>query len=440
VRETEGESALENLALTEAKLCANCGYLHPLVGGISPDLCQSCDTSLTAPLRQLFRLQNVATKRRDRISSDEEERQRQGYELLTGVRFAEQDGVPSYQVAAVERGGTKLADLTYGHTATLWRINLGWTRRANKAQQGFMLDMERGYWERNEQTEDDEGTDPMSPVKARVIPYVEDRRNCLLFEPAETLSMGTAASLMAALKRAIQVLYQLEDNELAAEALPSRTEPRLILLYESAEGGAGVLRRLLDDPGAFAGVAREALRICHFDPETGADCRHADNAREDCEAACYDCLMNYTNQRDHRLLDRQAIRALLLDLAGASVAAAPGPAPRADHLAGLLRQAGSDLERAWLRYLEQHGLRLPTHAQLLIAECGTRPDFFYAGEYNAAVYIDGPVHQYAHRHARDVAQSEAMEDAGYRVIRFTHDEDWAAKIARYPSVFGKESA
>ncbi len=31
--------------------------------------------------------------------------------------------------------------------------------------------------------------------------------------------------------------------------------------------------------------------------------RRAPRAREDCEAACYDCLMSYANQPDHQLLD-----------------------------------------------------------------------------------------------------------------------------------------
>jgi superfamily I DNA/RNA helicase len=84
-------------------------------------------------------------------------------------------------------------------------------------------------------------------------------------------------------------------------------------LYESAEGGAGVLRQLVDDPRAFSRVAREALQLCHFDPDTGADQRRAPSSREDCEAACYDCLMSYSNQREHDLLDRQKIRELLLE-------------------------------------------------------------------------------------------------------------------------------
>jgi Domain of unknown function (DUF1998) len=111
-----------------------------------------------------------------------------------------------------------------------------------------------------------------------MIPYVEDTRNCLMLRLEGNHPPEVLASIRSALKNAIQVVYKLEDNELAAEPLPSRYDRRLILLYESAEGGAGVLRRLLDDPGAFARVAAEALRICHFDPETGEDRRHAPRA------------------------------------------------------------------------------------------------------------------------------------------------------------------
>ena len=79
--------------------------------------------------------------------------------------------------------------------------------------------------------------------------------------------------------------YQLEDGELAAEPLPNADTRRLILLYESSEGGAGILRQLVEDPRALARVAREALQICHFDPNTGEDLIRAPSTREDCGAA-----------------------------------------------------------------------------------------------------------------------------------------------------------
>src|SRR5690606_32431637 len=120
-------------------------------------------------------------------------------------------------------------------------------------------------------------------------------------------------------------------------------------------GGAGVLRRLLDAPEDLALVAQEALRLCHFDPDTGEDIGQAPGSSERCEAACYDCLMSYRNQRDHALLDRLAVRDVLLELTKARVSSSPSVAPRATHRETLERLAGSGLERRWLAFLDGQG-------------------------------------------------------------------------------------
>jgi very-short-patch-repair endonuclease len=417
-----------------AKLCDGCGYLHQITQGEGEDRCERCHRLLGAPLSSLFRMQNVSTRRRDKINSDEEERLRLGYEIITGVRFSEHAGHLSCRTAEVKVNGEVIAHLAYGQAATLWQINLGWTRRKNRQLQGFVLDVERGYWKPEADAQTDDNEDPLSPRTTRVIPYVEDTRNCLLIEPAEQLAEGQMASLQAALKNAIQVRYQLEDNELAAEPLPTYDDRRLLLLYESAEGGAGVLRRLIDDPHALAAVAGNALEICHFDPD-GTDKHRAPRAKEDCEAACYDCLMSYYNQGEHRILDRKLIRDELLRLAGAITEESPASAPRASHLEQLSQQAGSDLERRWLRYLDEHGHRLPSDAQLLIEAAQTRPDFVYRDE-QVAVYVDGPVHDFPERRERDRIKTEWLEDLGYTVIRFGHADEWADLLQRYPRVFG----
>lgn len=428
----------ENIVTTAAKQCGGCGYLHPAPDGAGPDLCERCERPLDAPLAPLFRLQNVSTKRADRISSDEEERLRLGFEIRTGVRFTEHGGRLAQRTARAVLDGEELATLTYGPASTLWRINLGWRRRAHVNQYGFLLDIERGYWQRNQQDPDDDDTDPLSIRTQRVIPYVEDRRNCLLLQPTGELATPVLASLAAALKHAIQLEYQLEDSELAAEPLPSRDVRRLLLFYEAAEGGAGVLRRLVDDPEALARVARRALDLCHLDPDTGEDRRGAPKAREACEAACYDCLRSYTNQQDHEILDRKKLPELLRRLARARVEAAPGTLPRAQHLAALLRQCQSDLERAWLEHLETRSLRLPSRAQVLIEACRTRPDFLY-DETQTAVYVDGPPHAYPERQARDRGQTACLEDRGYTVLRFDDSGSWDAVIAGHPNIFGRPS-
>jgi superfamily II DNA/RNA helicase len=427
----------EGVSTCKVKLCPECGYLHPIFEGDGPDLCQYCKNILDVPLRQLLRLQNVATKRRDKISSDEEERLRIGYELKTAIRFNENDGKPSYRTANIENNGKVLGKFIYGQAATLWRINIGWRRRKEKNQFGFVLDIERGYWERNEQAHEENIADNMSSKTMRVIPYVEDYKNCLIFEPSEDMDEGTMVSLEAALKQAIQIKYHLEDNELACEILPDRIKKKQILFYESTEGGAGVLRHLLDDPFAITSIAKEALSICHFDPVTGTDKRKAHNSKEECEAACYDCLMSYSNQGDHRLLDRINIKDILLSLSASQVISSPAGIPRAEHLEKLKNLSGSELEKEWLMYLEEKNYHLPSAAQFLIKSCHTCPDFFYEDQ-KVAIYIDGPIHDYPDRAQRDKEQTESMEDYGYNVIRFGYKDDWENIIRKYPNIFGRK--
>jgi hypothetical protein len=437
-----GESAEgsdQPLRTSRAKQCPACAYMHPLEGNAIVDQCVFCGTSLEASLDNLFRMQNVSARRTERINSDEEERARRGYEVRTGMEFAQASGRPLFRVAEVRDNGTELARLTYGERTTLWRINLGWARRDPTSGNGFRLDVERGYWARP--ADDTDPEDPLSPRTEVVVPYVEDRRNALILQTS-SLSVGddrhrrsVSAGLRAALKHAIQVRYNLEDSELAAEPLPSRDDPRLLLFYEASEGGAGVLRRLIDDVDALGEVARTALEVCHFDPQTGEDLLRAPGGAEDCVAACYDCLMSYTNQPDHRVLDRLLIRDHLMELARAKVEASPGPVSHDEHRARLDRLCESDLETEFLDFLDAGGYRLPDEAGVLITDARTKPDFIYR-EQCVAVYVDGSPHRHADRALRDRQQQAALEDLGWTVLRFVDSGDWPALVAAHPGTFG----
>ena len=420
----------DNRLVTEnVKRCDRCGYMHKVDTPPGPDVCEHCFTGLGAGWTNLLRMRNVSTVRRDRITSDEEERRRIGYEVISGVRFADRAGRRSVARADVaadgagsESGEESLLHLSYGDTATIWRVNLGWRRRQVKEQRGFILDIERGYW--GARDDSDEPNDPMAPRTQRVVPYVTDTRNALLVSPAASLDIQTMASLEAALKAAFERVFQLESSELASEPLPSRDERSLLLFYESAEGGAGVLRRLVDEADTWRRVAREALRRCHVDPATGAQITGDRTAP--CEAACYDCLLTYRNQLDHGLLDRDTVIPLLTRLMDASVNL-PRDAFRL--------RAESSLEAEFLTHLDDGGYRCPDRDQVYFREAGTRPDFVY-DDACAVIYIDGPHHDYPERAARDHQADNAMRDLGYLVVRFSHRDDWDRTIREHRSVFG----
>ena len=430
----------DSLVTSKAKRCGACGYLHP-IGNESADVCEHCGTELDGPLRDLFRLQNVTTRRQDQINSDEEERQRQGYELMTGFRFAEREHHLSRRRSTViQADKTEFGNLVYAPTATLWRLNLGWRRRKDPNQHGFVLDLNFGTWAKSDEQADDTDSaanaeDKLTARTKRVIPYVEDTRNILVIEPFSRLSIETMASVESALKRAIQIEFQLEENELASEPLPRTSERKALLFYESAEGGAGVLRQLVSDPAALDRVVRAAILICHGDPDTGIDIPKGTTPADACSVACYDCLLSYSNQPDHGLLDRRRALPVLRSLLGSRTVEIPSAAPTIEeHIVHLDEQAESELERRFIRFLEDGKYRLPSRARYN-GVVQTTPDFEFAAE-QVVIYVDGPAHQYPDRHLRDAQQEAALKELGIKVLRFKHDDDWAQIVDSYPGIFG----
>ncbi len=428
-----------DLPTSSLVVCSGCGYLHPMVAEPGPSNCERCGKEFDAAeiWKNMFRLQNVVTQRRERINCDEEERLRLGYELKTGMRFAERDGQPLYRSARLLSGEDCLAEIQYGDAAEIWRINLGWSRRERKEERGFWLDVEQRRWTKRSIDPDDEENGDAPARVQRVIPFVLDRRNSLLLTLANDADEGVMASLEAALKRAIQNEYQLEDSELATEPLPDKSARRHILFYEASEGGAGVLRQLVDDPDSWKRIAQSALSLCHFDPESGDDLNKAAHAEENCQAACYDCLLSYYNQPDHPILDRQLIRGLLLQIRDAEVDVSPVEIPRAAHLEQLKNLCDSGLEREFLDFLEARALRLPARAQHFYEQFKTRPDFSYIGANPAFIYVDGPPHDYPDRHQRDIEQTRDLQAQGITVLRFHHRDNWPEIVRQYPSIFGE---
>ncbi|MBK8942206.1 MAG: DUF1998 domain-containing protein [Polyangiaceae bacterium] len=439
----------DGLEKTRAAICKRCGYLHPRGDDAGTDLCERCGQALPAVIPNLFRMQNVTTRRRDRISSDEEERQRLGFEILTSVRFADRtEHGSARETQLVDDAGDPVAELVHGDAATIWRINVGWRRRAKKDDLGFLLDVERGIWAKRamdpngaDDPEDDGPQEAMSKQVERVIPFVADTRNCLLLTPAGAPSTASLVSLGYALQGGVARVFQLEERELAVEVLPTvdaGAPARTILLYEASEGGAGVLSRLVADRDELREVVDAALDLIHVDPETGVD-RGGSSRGEPCEAGCYDCLLSYFNQRLHGQIDRRLAAPLLLAWQKAQFVGSETLAPRDEHLERLLRVTESDLERRFLQLLDERGHRLPSTAQLHLPELGVRADFAYEDVY-VIVFVDGPHHDLPERRAADAEVDDRLADAGYTVLRFRYDEDWARRLDSVPGLFGRATS
>jgi hypothetical protein len=355
----------------------------------------------------------MSTQRVERITCEEEERLREGFKISTHYRFSQdQHGLRRYDAAAVEPGAgasDAILRLSYGPAASIWRVNHGW-RRAR--QEGFALDVQKGVWGRGPGDDGseirDDGLEGAPRQSVRLM--VQDTRNLLVVEPPATAhDAETLISLQYALQRAIEEVFQLEEQELSSELLTEQSPGRLIY-WEAAEGGAGVLRRLVEEPDALAQVARTALEICHFDPATGAE-----HEAGECTRGCYRCLLSYSNQPFHNRIDRRLVRDLLMDLAGADVvmqsSTAATPPPMLADIPPATRRV--------LDYIHAHGGRAPD--AVMPEKHGQRPHLFYAPSFYMLCPEPG----------EDIAaMRDELEDAGGTVLIVMSDQDIEAQLSR----------
>lgn len=441
-----------------ARLCPACGYGH-FRSQRDADRCISCGASLAGAqeVKNLYRIENVSTKRAERITANEEERVRQGYEMQTTLQFAEADGKLQMVTALVEDDQGPLLEMQYGPTATVWRMNFGWRRRKEKAIQGFMMNPVTGHWvggvdDGNGESENEPEAPPDKTPPQRIVPYVEDRRNILIIRPHFSLgelSSITLTTLQYALKRGIEAVYQLEESELMAEPLPTRDNRQSILFFEAAEGGAGVLTRIATESAAMSAVAAKALEVMHFvPPASGTPWQRAtlteefEHGNPICEAGCYRCLLSYYNQPDHQLIDRKDAEAggLVLDILCRLTQAGTKQGTQGRdpglHDAELARTAGSTLEQSWLDYVSEHGFRKPDRGQHTIAAAACSADFFY-DDLHLAVFIDGPHHETEAQRQRDANINQQLDALGYLVVRFPKEKtSWADIFKKNVDLFG----
>jgi hypothetical protein len=311
------------LTTQTSKICQECGHGHIAESFLS-ERCEFCGTLLDAEsqVSSIYKIETVETRPKMRISVNDEERQRIGYELQTMFKINNREIIESEINYNDECFGT----LTYVPASTLWRLNYGWKRRKDKKIKGFIIDPLSGRWGKRdniEDSDDDDSDDIDKDTAQRIVPYVEDYKNILLFKPAEKVNDEAAmVTLQAALKRGIEQHYEIEEVEIAAEPLPNADKRNYLLFYEASEGGAGVLNKIALEHGELSRIAKKALEIMHY--EVTESMQSADdlaNPYEGCVAACYNCLLSYYNQSDHKIIDRrnQKTKEILVSLMNAEI-------------------------------------------------------------------------------------------------------------------------
>ncbi|MGB9521532.1 MAG: Zn-binding domain-containing protein, partial [Anaerolineales bacterium] len=411
--------------LSRKRVCLTCGSFCDATF----DLCPNCNTRFdgeNSQLLSLLEMPNVRLRRRERITSEEEERRRRGYQIETFYQFAPDEGGAATKQAEVVVENQPFFNLTYAPAAFLMRVNHGW-RTARTP--GFLVNLENGEIINPNESANQNSKYVASPETVRLA--VQNTQNIMLIRPADPSLFRDpviAVSSRVALQRGLEAYFQLEEDELASEMI-GRDAHRAILLCETSEGGSGILQRLVDEPNALAEIATYALERIHFDSK-------GNDLNKDCIAACYECLLSYSNQLDVYFLDRHRVRDLLMMLTNSRTLPRYGNRSYNEQFAWLrsIIDTRSELERRFLDKLAQGLYRLPDDAQQEIPDLYCIPDFFYAP--NVCIFCDGSFHDESREHLRDETVRKALIEKGYRVISIRYDVDLLTQIRKYPEVFG----
>lgn len=213
-------------------------------------------------------------------------------------------------------------------------------------------------------------------------------------------------TLRNALLQALALTLRQGPQELRAFDLPDADPGNAtFLVFEGTSGAAGALQRVLEG-NTLSEVATRALEVLHYDSA-------GTNLNDACASACYDCLLDYFNQREHRLLDRTQVVDLLVWLRSAEPQATDVDKWQEwiDACAG----PGADNEKKFLGKLRDAGLPLPSRGHYGLPETGTPIAEMDYQVGRVHVLVDGSVHHNTWVAEVDADKRRRLRLGGYTI-------------------------
>ncbi|MBE0640037.1 MAG: DEAD/DEAH box helicase [Bacteroidales bacterium] len=419
--------------LIEAKIAVKSGYIL-MSADSQRNTCPITNADLTDNaqkiiLSNMIEIRESRAEMNQRITCEEEERTIRGYDIATA--FYLQSGLNNIEELLVKVDGEEWLRMQYLPAARIVQINKKW--RVSKEGDGFLIGKKTGFWKRPDQLG---GENASKEEIERIRLYTENTADALYIQPTRNLNLNPfepgIITLMYALKRAVEIQFQVESNEMGVSLMGTSEEPN-ILLFESAEGSLGVIAQLVKDIRYFKALISTAWEICHFNKSEEEQQRYG--------AASYADLLSFHNQRYHQTIDRFIIKDALETLMNADVQIKRSSLFRDyEHQYNELLQhidPQSSTELKFLQYLFKNKLRLPDHTQVNMSQygCYTIPDFVYSDEIKVCVFCDGTPHDRASVAEGDAIKRACLEALGFEVIVWHYATPLDEFVKKYPHIF-----
>jgi hypothetical protein len=368
---------------------------------------------------------------RARISCEEEERTSQGFDI--DQYFGYPGGIESTKQSVIKAGNSPLLNVIFCPSTELIQLNRKWkrSRTLEGIDQGFNIDNRSGKWLKQSEVDKPENKDHVK----QVMLFARDTADSLYLQPIKDLGIGPeqVITLSYALKRAIEKLFQTEENEVGVWVMGNKDAPN-IMIYEAAEGSLGILSQLNENPAKFKQLFVEAYKLLHFDPENNSD------KRPDLPKANYEDILSYYNQTHHDVLDRFSVKEVLEKLMDCTIEPKGSKGDRQEQYKYLLDSydKNSSLELKLIKYLYENGYALPDVAQHNMEDYYISADFIYNTNYGPVIiFCDGSVHDDLKQKQDDGHKRQKLRDAGYDVIEWHYAEKLEDLVKRRKDVFRK---
>lgn len=364
----------------------------------------------------------------ERISCVEEERSSSGYKINEYFRYTK--GLEHTKSLIIQKNGQKLLNLIYDQSTELIKLN---RKLRRSSDEGFRINTTNGIWVQKKELAKPE----VIENSKEVMVFVRDTADTLYIQPLSNLELNAedTISLSFALKRGIEKLFQVEENEIGVNIIGNQEKPN-ILIYEASEGSLGILSQLIEEPVLLKKLFEESYSSMHFDIVT----REETEKGKLLPKASYQDLLSYYNQIYHSVLDRYAIKLPLENLMDCDYSVVQNGKDRDEQYKYLLDSydKNSNTEYKLIKYLYENDYALPDKAQVYIKEYYISADFVYNNENGAViVFCDGSVHDLDKVKEDDVKKRTLLDSSGYDIIVWHYTESLEDLVKRRKDVFRK---
>ncbi|MBI4613292.1 MAG: DEAD/DEAH box helicase [Planctomycetes bacterium] len=388
------------------RYCATCNFvtIRPL-----DQVCEHCgETLLTG---RYVDFEAAGARETETITQEDEVRDRSGYDIETYLR-------PQTEGAAAPKEKEHLGwRYRYSHLREVEIYNRGRIAR-DGTPRPFSVCLECGTWREKRTTattkdheERTTGHLPSCTVKTwdpgrddRVVEELHLRTSFpgdvvqIELPPPVRADPTWLATFARSLRLGLELEFYVKSSEVASfvkswrESGSTKSE---LVLYDTMPGGTGYLQFLFDELPRVARRALEHLRACP------------------CESACYRCLKDFWNQREHEHLDKRQVFTTLQALAAPE---APSEGIRFD----------SFLEAVFFDLLARNDIRLPETQSLVRTPDGhaiARADFRYKDP-RLVILTDGRAFhaETVDKIVLDIEQRNQIVLLGHQLLEFTYDD------------------